>query len=243
MQFETERAGAIMKTYFVKTWLATAAIVLAATSAYAHVTVTPQQSSAGGNQIYKIRIHTEGKMLTKGIELQVPAEITVVEVGKPPAGTYEAVKTGSRITAIKWTIDITPGKMVELPFTATNTTERKDINWTVKQVLADGRVEDWTGKPGTFTKLNAAAAAASAKKEFAFRGKVTGVNAQARTLAVANENIPGWMAPMTMSYAVDKPDVLGKLKVGDQITAKVYEGDVKTLYGVAVVVDTPEHVH
>src|SRR4029453_12687229 len=74
------------------------------------------------------------------------------------------------------------------------------------------------------------------KKEFAFKGKVEKVDAKAKTLTVNNENIPGWMVSMSMSYAVDKgDDVLKTLKAGDQITAKVYDGDFKTLYDVKVV--------
>jgi Cu/Ag efflux protein CusF len=73
------------------------------------------------------------------------------------------------------------------------------------------------------------------KKEYAFRGKVEKVNGRAKTLTVNNENIPGWMASMSMDYAVDQADVFKTLKAGDQITAKVYDGDFKTLYDVKVV--------
>jgi Cu/Ag efflux protein CusF len=80
-----------------------------------------------------------------------------------------------------------------------------------------------------------ATAQPSGKKEHAFRGKVEKVDAKAKSLTVNGENVPGWMAPMTMSYSVDKEDVLTKVKAGDTITAKVYDGDVKTLYDVQVV--------
>src|SRR5215813_11511142 len=73
------------------------------------------------------------------------------------------------------------------------------------------------------------------KKEFTFHGKVEKVDATAKTLAVNNEAIPGWMSSMTMTYTVDKPDVLKNIKAGDQISAKVYDGDFKTLYEVKVV--------
>ena len=42
------------------------------------------------------------------------------------------------------------------------------------------------------------------------------------------------MAAMTMAYSVDNADALKTIKVGDQITAKVYEGDL-VLHDVKVV--------
>ncbi len=73
------------------------------------------------------------------------------------------------------------------------------------------------------------------KKEHAFKGVVQKVDAKAKTLAVDGENVPGWMMAMTMVYSADKDDVYTKVKPGDQITAKVYDGDFKTLYDVKVV--------
>jgi Cu/Ag efflux protein CusF len=73
------------------------------------------------------------------------------------------------------------------------------------------------------------------KKEYAFKGKVEKVDPDAKKITVNNESIPGWMNSMSMSYSVDNPDVLKAVKPGDQVTAKVYEGDFKTLYDVKVV--------
>ena len=73
------------------------------------------------------------------------------------------------------------------------------------------------------------------KKEYAFRGRVEKVDTKAKTLSVNGEDVPGWMMAMTMTYGVDKADVIDHVKAGDQITAKVYDGDFKTLYDVQVV--------
>jgi Cu/Ag efflux protein CusF len=79
------------------------------------------------------------------------------------------------------------------------------------------------------------AAQQKGKKEYAFRGKVQKVDEKAKALTVDGENVEGWMSAMSMVYTVDKPEALKTLKAGDQITAKVYDGDFKTLYDVKVV--------
>jgi Cu/Ag efflux protein CusF len=80
------------------------------------------------------------------------------------------------------------------------------------------------------------------KKEYVFRGKVEKVDAKAKTLTVNNETIEGWMMSMSMTYGVDNPEVIGRVKAGDQIAAKVYEGDFTKLYGVKVVIPPPRLV-
>jgi Cu/Ag efflux protein CusF len=74
-----------------------------------------------------------------------------------------------------------------------------------------------------------------AGKEHVFRGKVERVDTTAKTLTVAGENVEGWMGAMTMTYSADKPDVVDKVKAGDQITARVVDGDFSTLHDVQVV--------
>jgi Cu/Ag efflux protein CusF len=73
------------------------------------------------------------------------------------------------------------------------------------------------------------------KKSYVFHGKVEKIDTAAKRLTVTNEKVEGWMDAMTMGYAVDKPDdVIKRVKVGDKITATVYDGD-SVLYNVQVV--------
>jgi Cu/Ag efflux protein CusF len=73
------------------------------------------------------------------------------------------------------------------------------------------------------------------KKEHVFKGKVEKIDLADKKLVVNGEKVEGWMDQMTMSYSPDKEDILKKVKVGDQITAKVYDGDFRVLHDVQVV--------
>ena len=83
-----------------------------------------------------------------------------------------------------------------------------------------------------FFSFSAFAQHASNAKPHTLTGKVTEVGKD--KLTVNHGEVKGYMGAMTMSYKVDKPDVLKKLKAGDEIHATVYDADY-TLYDVQVV--------
>jgi Cu/Ag efflux protein CusF len=82
--------------------------------------------------------------------------------------------------------------------------------------------------------------APAGKKEHVFRGKVEKIDLNAKTMTVNGQKVEGWMDAMTMNYAPDKEDVLKRVKVGDEITAKVYDGDFRILHDVQIVPKTED---
>jgi protein SCO1 len=67
---------------------------------------------------------------------------------------------------------------------------------------------------------------APAKKSYKFHGKVEAVDESGKSLKVNGEKVAGWMDAMTMSYKVDDAAILKNVKVGDEIMATVYDGDI-----------------
>jgi len=56
---------------------------------------------------------------------------------------------------------------------------------------------------------------------YALRGQVVKKNIAANQITVKNEDIPGFMPPMTMPYKVQDPGVLQKVEAGDVIEAEL----------------------
>ena len=127
-------------------------ILVLGTAISGHVMVSPPQSKAGVTQTYELRAHNESKLATTALELQVPAEITVLKVEQAPAGTVDTPKAGDRITAINWKVNIEPGKYLALKFEARNPAGSAEIHWSVRQHMADGSVVDWSDAPGAKEK-------------------------------------------------------------------------------------------
>src|SRR5258706_7276619 len=143
-----------------------ALVSLVAAPAFAHVTVAPQQSPAGASQVYKVRVHNDGKTPTSSVALQVPAGVTISSVEPVATGKSNLTKTGERVTMVTWQIEVPVGKYVELAFTAKNPAAGTQLTWNVTEKFKDGSTVEFTDKPGaeekaSITKLTRAAAAAA----------------------------------------------------------------------------------
>jgi mono/diheme cytochrome c family protein len=112
-----------------------------------------------------------------------------------------------------------------------------DYAWTLvpeEEVAALRAMQEQTEATGGMPDMGPMATPPAGAQEFGFSGTVQRVDTASGTVAVLNDDVPGWMSSMTMSYSVDQPSVLRTLQEGDRITAKVYAGDFRTLYGVEV---------
>ena len=138
----------------MRTTTIAAFLLLVSAPAFAHVTVAPQQAPAGASQVYKVRVHNDGKGPTSSIELQIPQGVTIESVASMATGKSDMKKTGDRVTGITWQIEVPVGKYVELAFTAKNPDTGNQLNWNVTETFKDGSTIEYTDKPGAKEKAS-----------------------------------------------------------------------------------------
>ena len=141
--------------------LATVFATLVATPALAHVTVWPRESKPGVSERYTVRVPTEGKVSTVEVEMEIPDGLTISPLA-PMGWTHELKRTGDKVTAIVWKMEIKPGEFAEFGFSGRNPKDAASIVWKVHQRYADGTASHWVGEAGTrspapMTMLSAAA--------------------------------------------------------------------------------------
>jgi uncharacterized protein YcnI len=104
-----------------------------------------------------MRVPTEGKVATTSVEFEIPDGVTIVTVNGSAAGV-EQTKSGDRVLAIIWRIDIQPAQSQEFTVVAKNPTSGSEIAWKVHQRYGDGTSSDWvepngSRRPASVTKL------------------------------------------------------------------------------------------
>ena len=139
-------------------------VLLAPSFASAHVSVRPRESKPDAEERYTVRVPTEGNVATTHVVLEIPSDVTVLEVIPADGATFNVTRQGPRITTITWKKEIAPKASADFAFRARNPTTT-EIVWKAHQHFADGTVADWIGpagdrRPASVTKLSAAAAAA-----------------------------------------------------------------------------------
>ena len=114
----------------------------------AHVVVTPRESAAGAEQIYTVRVPTEGTVSSTSLELDIPAGMHVMQVTSGEGFTFEVKKDGDRIVAITWKQEIKSKEFKLYTFTAHNP-QPGALPWKAHQTFADGSMVHWVGERGT----------------------------------------------------------------------------------------------
>ncbi len=131
--------------------------------ALAHVSVRPRESKPGAEERYTVRVPTEGAVATTHAVLEIPADVTVLEVLPAEGTTFETARQGDRITSITWKKVIPPKAAAEFVFRARNPVAGA-IVWKAHQHFSDGTVADWVGvagekRPASVTTLSGQSAA------------------------------------------------------------------------------------
>lgn len=101
---------------------------------------------------------TESKIATIGAEVDVPDGVIVEVVAVPNGWKYEVTRKNDRIVKIKWTMNIPLGEFAEFAFVVRNPRDKTELVWGLRQLLADGKVDDFTKgpngiRPTAITKL------------------------------------------------------------------------------------------
>jgi uncharacterized protein YcnI len=143
--------------------LFTILVLLVPSFAIAHVSVRPRESKPGTEERYTVRVPTEGAVATTHAVLEIPADVTVLEVLPAEGATFETAKQGNRITTITWKKAIPPKASAEFVFRARNPVAG-EIIWRAHQHFTDGTVAEWVGvagekRPASVTKLSTQSAA------------------------------------------------------------------------------------
>src|SRR5690348_4919576 len=97
------------------------AAALLATTASAHVTVSPSQSAPGAREKYELRVPNERKSATITVEVHFPAGLRVTAVEQKPGWQAEAIRDAAgNLTGVRWIGSLPPEQFTEFGILAVN---------------------------------------------------------------------------------------------------------------------------
>jgi len=123
-----------------------AVITVLTVAAFAHVTVSPRDSTVGVTEKYTMRVPNERAASTIRLEIEIPANAAVSYFEAKPGWKLEHKRdaNGKIVTAI-WTGGrIGPNEYMEFSFLGRNPREEGTITWKIIQAYDDGTQSEWT---------------------------------------------------------------------------------------------------
>jgi len=126
--------------------LAIAVMTILCATAFAHVTVSPRESTTGVSEKYTMRVPNERAASTIRLELEIPANVNVSYFEAKPGWKLEHKRDakGKIITAIWSGGRIGPNEYMEFSFLGRNPADETTITWKIIQAYDDGTQSDWT---------------------------------------------------------------------------------------------------
>lgn len=117
-------------------------------SAFAHVTVKPQQVVAAEYQLFTTSVPNEREVAVTGIRLVIPKNVESVTPTVKPGWNIETKKSSDTITEIIWTGGaIDAGLRDDFTFSAQAPAKATTITWKAYQTYSDGVIAAWDQSP------------------------------------------------------------------------------------------------
>ncbi len=147
--------------------------VLAAETAFAHVTVQPKEVPQGSYQVFTVLVPTERPSATTGVKIVIPDGVEISRFEPKPDWTYETEIDGEgKIVSVTWKAvgaGLGETEFGEFRMQGKVAGDATELVWKAYQTYADGEVVAWTGAPdadtpASVTRVTAAAPTANGQE-------------------------------------------------------------------------------
>jgi uncharacterized protein YcnI len=140
-----------MQTIWFRCVVLSAFLTLAAASAaWAHVNVSPEEVPGGGYEKLTVTVPTERDVPTTEVRVEVPEGFTVLGVRPVPGWDYEFEEDAGEIASVTWSGgEIGPREFQEFTLQTTTPEEAGEYSWNALQTYEGGEVVEWTGPEGS----------------------------------------------------------------------------------------------
>ena len=130
--------------------LGSAAIVVTAHLALAHIRIAPTESTYGAREKYTMRVPNEKKVSSIKVDGEFPPELNVYDFEFKPGWKIEFKKDDKgKIIGATWTGRMEPYEFEEFGMLAINPKEGGELVWKFVQYYEDGSKEEFTGPVGS----------------------------------------------------------------------------------------------